>query len=150
MTKYTTTCLLRTKKKILNEVEEGKLSINTASHILGITRQGLWKLRQNLKTHGNQALIGRKRGPKSWYRVHNRTPEWMEEKVEELYLKYGGGPDTLQWIIEDYYHDQFTWIELSRSTIYRIMVRRRLIAKKAKRGNPHPHKYTKGYPGEEV
>jgi len=156
MTNYTRLCLLKTKKKILNEVEEGKLSVNTASHILGITRQGLWKLRKSFKKHGNQALIGRKRGPKSWYRVHNRTPEWIEEKVEKIYLKYGGGPDTLQWIIEDYYHDELAWIELSRSTIYRILVRRRLIGKnqnltdKQARREKHKRKYTMSYPGEEV
>lgn len=96
-----------------------------------------------------------KGGPKSWYRVHNRTPEWIEEKVEQVYLKYGGGPDTLQWVIEDYYHDELAWVELSRSTIYRILVRRRLLNKKDKtakelRKEKHPHKYTKGYPGEEV
>jgi len=28
-------------------------------------------------------LIGRKRDPKSWFRVHNRTPEGAEEKVEK-------------------------------------------------------------------
>lgn len=99
------------------------------------------------------ALIGRKRGPKSWYRVHNRTPEWVEEKVEQIYLRHGGGPDTLLWIIQDYYHDQLGFINLSRSTVYRILVRRCLLNqknKKDKKKDKHNHKYTKGYPGEEV
>ena len=156
MTEYSKAALLKTKKEILKQVEEGKLGVKTASHLLGITRQGLWKLRKNFKQYGNRALIGRKRGPKSWFRVHNRTPEWVEEKVEKIYLKYGGGPDTLLWIIEDYYHDNIALIKLSRSTIYRILVRRRLLVKnqnltkKQLRREKHKRKYTMSYPGEEV
>ena len=157
MTDYTKISLLKTKEKIINEVEEGKLGVKTASNLLGITRQGLWKLRKNFKEHGNQALVGRKRGPKSCFRVHNRTPEWAEEEVEKIYLKYGGGPDTLLWIIEDYYHDELAWIKLSRSTIYRILVRRRLLGinkegktEKERRRKKHNKKYTMSYPGEEV
>jgi len=75
----------------------------------------------------------------------------VKVKVEKIYLTYGGGPDTLLWVIEDYYHDELGWINLSRSTIYRILVRRRLLFPKASQKiNHHPHKYTKGYPGEEV
>jgi len=137
--------LLRTKKEILTHVEAGKLSIKSAASLLGMTRQGLWKLRLNYQRYGNLALIGRKRGPKSWFRVHNRTPEWLEEKIEKIYLLYGGGPDTLSWIIEDNYSDQQALIELSRSTIYRILVRRRLLRRKDReRPNDHPNKYTKG------
>ncbi len=151
MTKYTTVGLLKTKKEILQQVEEGKLGVKTASHLLGITRQGLWKLRRSFQEYGNLALIGRKRGPKSWYRVHNRTPEWAEEKVGQIYIDYGGGPDTLLWVIQDCYHEQLGWINLSRSTVYRILVRRRLLIPRVKgRVNHHPHKYTKGYPGDEV
>lgn len=151
MTQYTKTSLLKTKKEILKQVEEGKLSIKSAAYLLGITRQGLWKLRKNFKQCGNLALIGRKRGPRPGTQIHNRTPEWIEKKIEKIYLKHGGGPDTLLWVIEDYYHDELAWISLSRSTIYRILVRRRLLLPKSgKKANYHPNKYTKGYPGEEV
>ena len=151
MTNYTRVSLLKTKKKIIKEVEEGKLGVNTASNLLGITRQGLWKLRKNYREYGNQALLGRKRGPKSWFRVYNRTPEWIEEKIEKIYFKYGGGPDTLLWIIEDYYYEELAWVELSRSTIYRILVRRRLLNRKPrKKEKKHKKKYTMSYPGEEV
>ena len=156
MTNYTRVSLLKTKKEILEQVGEGKLSVKGAARLLRITRQGLWKLRKNYNRYGNQALIGRKRGPKTWFRVHNRTPEWVEEKVEKIYLKYGGGPDTLLWIIEDYYHENFNWIKLSRSTIYRILVRRRILGRKEpetekeRRKKKHNKKYTMSYPGEEV
>ena len=150
MTKYTTVALLKTKKEVLKKVEEGQLSVKSASHLLGMTRQGLWRLRKNYQEHGNLALLGRKRGPKSWFRVHNRTPEWVEEKVEDIYTLYGGGPDTLLWVIEDFYHDQLGWINLSRSTIYRILVRRRLLKPRLKESSPHNQKYAKEYPGEEI
>jgi len=151
MTQYTKVALLKTKKEILSQVEAGQLGIKTAAGLLRMTRQGLWKLRKSYREIGLRALVGRKRGPKSYYRVHNRTPAWAEEKVEQVYLLHGGGPDTLLWVIEDYYHDQLGWIQLSRSTIYRILIRRRLLLPKTRRKiNHHPHKYTKGYPGEEV
>jgi transposase InsO family protein len=151
MTKSTTTALLKTKKEIIERVERGKLSVKTGSALLGMTRQGLWKLRKNYRRHGRQALTGRKRGPKSWFRSHNRTPEWIEEKVGRLYLEYGVGLDTLVWIIEDNHLNELGGVELSRSTVYRILVRRRLLKRRTrKKENPHPNKYTKGYPGEEV
>ena len=46
MTKYTMASLLKAKKEILKQVEEGKLGVKTAAHLLGMTRQGLWKLRK--------------------------------------------------------------------------------------------------------
>ncbi len=157
MTEYSKQKLIETKRKVIGEVEEGKLSVKAGASLLGITRQGLWKLRKQYRQYGNRVLGGRKRGPKQYHRVWNRTPEWVEEKIEKIYLQYGGGPDTLSWIIEDYYHDELGLISLSRSTIYRILVRRRLMGRvtdnltqKQKRRLKHPHKYTKGYPGEEV
>jgi len=152
MVKYTTVALLKTKKEILEAVEEGKLSVKNASSLLRITRQGLWKLRKNYLLHRNLALTGRKRGPKSYYRVSNRTPEWVEEKIEQIFLKYGGGPDNLTWIIEDYYGSEPALISLSRSTIYRILIRRRVLGypKNKKERKVHNQKYTKGYPGEEI
>lgn len=150
MTQYTTAALLKTKKEIIAQVEEGKLAINTAAGLLGITRQGLWKLRRTFRRHGLQALVGRKRGPQPGCLIHNRTPEWVEEKLEGVYLKYPVGPDRLLWIIEDYYHDELGFLDLSRSTIYRILVRRRLIRPRSKEARIHTRKYVKGYPGEEV
>ena len=152
MGKYTKVVLLKTKKEILIAVEEGKLSVKDAALLLGMTRQGLWKLRKSFRLYRNLALIGRKRGPKAYYRVSNRTPEWVEQKVEEIFLKYGGGPDNLTWIIEDYYGSEPALISLSRSTVYRILVRRRVLGfpKNRKERKVHNHKYTKGYPGEEV
>jgi transposase InsO family protein len=148
MTYSTRLSLIKTKKEVIRAVNQGKLAVSTAAHLLGITRQGLWKLRKNYSQYGNQALLGRKRGPKSWFRVHNRTPQWVEDKVADLYTDYGVGPDRLLWIIEDYHQDALVY--LSRMTIYRILVRRRLMKPKVKEKTLHTGRYTKTYPGEEV
>lgn len=148
MTYSTRLSLIKTKKEVVEAVNKGKLAVSTAANLLGITRQGLWKLRKNYATYGNQALLGRKRGPKSWFRVHNRTPEWVEDKVADLYEEHGVGPDRLLWIIEDYHQD--AGLYLSRMTIYRILVRRRLVKPKVKEDKQHTGRYTKTYPGEEV
>jgi hypothetical protein len=150
MSNSTKVALLKTKKEIIEQVEQGKLAVKTAASLLGMTRQGLWKLRRNYKAYGNQALIGRKPGPQPGCAIHNRTPEWIEERLEAVYLKYPVGADRLLWIIEDYYHDELGLLELSRSTIYRILVRRRLIRPKSKETSSHTRRYVKGYPGEEV
>jgi len=152
MTNYTKSSLLKTKREIINQVEAGKLGIKSASSILGISRQGLWKLRKNYSVYGLIALAGRKRGPGPGFVPYNRTPEWLEEKVGHLYTLWGGvGPDTLLWIIKDYYHDQLGEVELSRSTVYRILVRRRLIGRQENENfHSHQRRYTKGYPGEEL
>lgn len=148
MTYSTRLSLIKTKKEVVDAVNAGQLAVSTAAGLLGLTRQGLWKLRRNYAQYGNQALLGRKRGPKSWFRVHNRVPEWVEDKVVDLYTQYGVGPDRLLWIIEDYHQDAL--IYLSRMTIYRILVRRRLVTPRVKAPSPHTGRYTKTYPGEEV
>jgi transposase InsO family protein len=148
MTYSTRLSLIKTKKEVVEAVNQGQLAVATAANLLGLTRQGLWKLRQSYAQYGNQALLGRKRGPKSWFRVHNRTPEWVEDKVSDLFNQYGVGPDRLLWIIEDYHQDALTY--LSRMTIYRILVRRRLVIPKVKVKSPYTGRYTKTYPGEEV
>ena len=150
MTQYTTAVLLKTKKEIILSVDQGKLATNTAANLLGITRQGLWKLRRNYHHYGQSALVGRKRGPRAGILIHNKTPEWLEEELEKVYLKHPVGPDRLVWIIEDYYNNNQALVSLSRSTIYRILVRRRLHLLTSKPIKKHTKRYTKTYPGEEV
>jgi hypothetical protein len=148
MTEYTKAHLLALKMHVLTELEVGKLAVSTAATILGMTRQGVWKLRKRWETQRYQALLGRKRGPKSYHRVHNRTPELVEEQVANAFIDHGVGIDSLQWVLEDLYGE--SWIPLSRSTIYRILIRRRLLTPNDKPRNYHTRRYAKGYPGEEV
>ncbi len=148
MTYSTTLDLLKTKKEVLVKVNQGELGVTTAAALLGMTRQGFWKLRKRFNTIGYQGLVGRKRGPKSWYRVHNRTPEWVEDRVEAIWRDTNVGPDRLLWIIEDYHQDLVTY--LTRSTVYRILVRRRLHHPRPDIQEAHTKRYTKLYPGEEI
>jgi hypothetical protein len=150
MKEYTVSPKWDTKKAILQAIDEGQLSVIRGARLLGITRQGLWKMRQRVSEFGWSKLEGSKRGPSPLSPIHNKTPEWIEEVVEQAFVAYATGPDTLKWILEENYSDRLAWIELSRSTIYRILVRRRLIHQKRGKSWPHNKKYAKGYPGEEV
>lgn len=107
-----------------------------------MTRQGLWKLRKNVERYGmEKAVTGRKRGPLPGCQIWNRTPAWIEDKIEDLWYD---SPDRLVWLLED------LLIEISRATVYRILVRRRLIIPGKKEKKEPSQLYTKGYPGEEI
>ena len=146
MSDDTIKALVETRKRIVREVNDGRLSVKDGARFLGMTRQGLWKLRRNVEKHGmEKAVTGRKRGPLPGCRIWNRTPTWIEEKVENLWYDTGGvGADRLAWLLED------SFIEISRATVYRILVRRRLLRPKEKEPRKPAQLYTKGYPGEEV
>lgn len=136
--------LVETRLRVVNEVNSGKLSVGSGAKLLGITRQGLWKLRKSVEKHGSGAITGRKRGPKVYKRAYNRTPKWIEDTVEKYFNLYGVGADRICWLLEDVH------IHISRATAYRILVRKRLILPKEKRKRKPVTLYAKGYPGEEV
>lgn len=136
--------LVETRKRVLTDVNHGLISMSGACRILGISRQGLWKLRKKVRDYGIETVTGRKRGPKSYHRPYNRTPAEIEDTVEHVFTLYGVGADRLVWILED------TGIMVSRATVYRILVRRRLHIPKTKERRRPVTLYTKGYPGEEV
>jgi transposase len=87
MSENTIKDLIKTRERVVRAVMSKELSTNTAASLLGITRQGLWKIVKRVKKEGltQSALLGRKRGPKGG-RINpawNRTPEWLEEKLED-------------------------------------------------------------------
>ena len=104
--------LVETRKRVVMDVNQGSLSVSAAASILGISRQGLWKLRRKVNEYGIDAVCGRKRGPKTYHRAYNRKPKWIEETVERLFTIYGVGPDRLVWLLED------CAIIVSRATVY--------------------------------
>ena len=144
MTNTTIDNLVETRKRVVLQVNQGELSSSLGAQILGISRQGLWKLRKRVSEDGLISVLGRKRGPKPYSKIWNRTPSWIEDTVERLFILYGVGPDRLVWLLDD------CAITLSRATIYRILVRRRLLVPKAKSKRGTVILYAKGYPGEEV
>lgn len=123
MTEYQLNGLLKMKEKIIEKVESGKLKVREGADLLGITRQGFLKLRKQYLKHGVKALVGLKRGPKSYSRPWNRT----DEKLEEFVINFRrenplDGPITISWQLEDDHG-----ISLHHQTIYRILQRAGLI-----------------------
>lgn len=136
--------LVETRKQVILQVNQGTLSVDLGARILGISRQGLWKLRKRIGTHGMESILGLKRGPKPYTRIWNKTPAWIEDTVERLFNLYSVGSDRLVWLLDD------CAIVISRATVYRILVRRRLLVPKTKTKRGAVILYAKGYPGEEV
>src|SRR3989344_552523 len=136
--------LVEARLRVVNEVNSRKLSVSSGAKILGITRQGLWKLRKSVEKYGSGAVTGRKRGPKAYKRAHNRTQKWIEDTVEKYFNLYGVGADRICWLLED------AQIQISRATAYRILIRKRLLLPKQKERRKPIVLYAKGYPGEEV
>jgi len=65
MSKHTIRKLVETRLRVVNEVNSGKLWVESGAKLLGLTRQGLWKLRKQVEKYGANAVTGRKRGPKA-------------------------------------------------------------------------------------
>ena len=144
MSEKTIKNLVETRKRVVVDVNQRQLSVDAGARILGMSRQGFWKLRRKVNEFGLDAVVGRKRGPKAYQRPHNRKSKWIEETVERFFNLYGVGPDRMVWLLED------CGIIVSRATVYRILVRRRLVTPKCKEKRRPVTLYTKGYPGEEV
>lgn len=68
MSESTIRKLVEARLRVVNEVNSGKLSVTFGADLLGITRQGLWKLRRSVKKYWSSAVTGRKRGPKGYKR----------------------------------------------------------------------------------
>ena len=78
MTEYQINKLLKVKENIIKKVERKEIKVKTGADILGMTRQGLLKLRKKYHKCGAESLKGLKRGPKGYNRPHNRTPKEVD------------------------------------------------------------------------
>ena len=52
MTKNIIDSLLDTRRRVVKAVERGELSVEDGANLLGITRQGLWKIRKRVRQFG--------------------------------------------------------------------------------------------------
>ena len=84
MSEKTIKNLVETRKKVVMDVNQGYLSVDAGARILGMSRQGFWKLRKKVSEFGLESVVGRKRGPKTYTRPHNRTDKWIEENCREI------------------------------------------------------------------
>jgi len=144
MTDSTIQSLVKTKQVIITQVSRKELRVKDALKLLGLSRSGFWKLRNNYRKYGSACLTGRKRGPKSHNRVWNRVTDEVELKVVAIFNRFSFGPDRILWELEP------LGIKLSRVTVYRILVRRKALIPRTKGKRLPPKLYAKGYPGEEV
>ena len=93
MSENTIKDLIKTRERIVKAVINKELSVKTGARILGMTRQGLWKMIKRVKEQGftTIALLGNKRGPKGG-RINpapNKTPERKEyADVNETMIRY--------------------------------------------------------------
>ena len=144
MTEYQIALLISMKERIIQKVEKERLPVADGAELLGMSRQGLLKLRKQYRRYGEKALSGLKRGPKRWHRPWNRTSEALEELViEARKANPWEGPITLSWKLEEegiYVHFQM---------IYRILKRAGLIEEKKHRKGPW-QEVIASYPGERV
>ena len=91
MSEATIRKLVEARLRVVNEVNSRRLSVSSGAKILGITRQGLWKLGKSVEKYGSSTVTGRKRGPKAYKRPHNRTEKWIEDTLKSIstYMELG-------------------------------------------------------------
>lgn len=121
-TKDTKHNLMLVKKNILDRYIKKVLSRSEAAELLSMHPNAVSRLKDNYLEYGDGVLSGRKPGPKSNFRPHNRTPE----VVEELIAKVGGsrpdlGPKPLADHLEEIYG-----VITDQSTVWRILKRKRV------------------------
>ena len=145
MTEYQLTKLIQMKEKIIVKVESRKMKVREGAELLGMSRQGFLKLRKQYRKHNQKALLGLKRGPKSWHRPWNRTDEETEEFVANFRRENPlDGPITIAWRLSDDYG-----IEIPHQTIYRILRRKGLIEEK-KHHKRNWQEVISTFPGERI
>jgi putative transposase len=143
MTSYQKLKLFETRRRIFRRVALRNLSVKEGSVLLGLSRQGFWYRRKQLEKYGTNAVISRKPGPKPYSRAWNRTDKATEDLVESIRNSFNIGPDRIRVLLDD------QGIKLARMTIYRILIRKKLLpTKKTIRRNFK--RYTLGYPGAEI
>ena len=144
MTEYQIINLLSMKERIIQKVEKRKLPVKEGAELLGMSRQGLLKLRKQYRRYGEKAILGLKRGPLRWNRPWNRTSEELEERVKRYRMDHPWeGPITISWNLEE------EGIVLHPQTIYRILKRGGLIEERESTRGPWQEVIT-SYPGERV
>ncbi len=143
MTIYQENKAFESRHTVFRLIATGYLSINQAAKILGCRRETIWYRRKRILERGSNAVYPLKPGPKPYCRAWNRTDKEAENLVENIRNSFNIGPDRIKVLLDE------QGIKLARATIYRILVRKKLLpTKKTIRRNFR--RYTLGYPGAEV
>lgn len=133
------------KKNILERYIKKILSRSEVAKLLSMHPNAVSRLKDNYLGHGDSVLVGRKPGPKSNFRPHNRTPE----DIEELITKVGSsrpdlGPQPLADQLEEVYG-----IAVDPTTVWRILKRKGIrYTTQYKRFKQEPKLYCLDQPGK--
>ena len=79
--------LIAMKKQILDKFIARQINRNQAAELLQMHPNAISRLKKKYLKYGKQALIPQKPGPKN-FRPKNRTPEWIEDIVVSLAVKW--------------------------------------------------------------
>jgi transposase len=113
--------LIRMKKNIIEKCIGKKMRSTEGSKELHMHPKAFLRLKGRYKKEGESCLMPKKPGPK-YCIPDNKTPEWVEEKVEEMAKKNKHlGPQPLA---EKLFDEEK--IEMNGSTVWRILKRRKV------------------------
>lgn len=122
MRRYTQGELIAMKKQLLDKFINRELTRKQTAGLLSMHPNAVSRLKENYLKYGEEALTPRPPGPKKGSRVHNRTPEWLENVVVELARKHTDqGPVYIADRVLDIHN---TYID--QSTVWRILTRKKI------------------------
>ena len=133
------------KKNILDRYIKRILSRSEVAKLLSMHPNAVSRLKEHYLNHGDCVLVGRKTGPKSNFRPHNRT----SEAIEELVVKEGSkhpelGPKPLADHLAELHQ-----VTVDQVTIWRILKRKGIrYTTQYKRFKQEPKLYCLDQPGK--
>src|SRR6185295_11609326 len=144
-TKDTKYNLMLVKKNILDRYIKKILSRSEVAKLLGMHPNAVSRLKDNYLKHGDSVLVGRKTGPKSNFRPHNRTPE----EIEDIIAKVGGNhPELGPKPLADHLADNHQ-VVTDPTTVWRILKRKGVrYTTQYKRFKQEPKLYCLDTPGK--
>lgn len=144
-TKDTKHNLMLVKKNILDRYIKKILSRSEVSKLLSMHPNAVSRLKDNYLKHGDSVLVGRKTGPKSNFRPHNRT----SEEIEDIIAKVGGNhPELGPKPLADHLKD-FHGITTDPTTVWRVLKRKGIrYTTQYKRFKQEPKLYCLDQPGK--
>jgi len=133
----------KVKLTVIEYAEKWK-NVSRACRTFGISRAAFYRWKKIYDAEGESGLWERRPIAKDHPR---RIPEVKVEKVLELRKKYHLGPQRIVW-----YLDRYHGIQISFSSVYRILVRNglRRLPNKVGRRVLHTRRYAKQVPGHHI
>ena len=140
--------LIAMKKQILDQCIEKQMRCKDGAKLLTMHEKAFLRLKARYKTHGIQALVPKKPGPKIGSNPHNRTPAWIEDLVVEVSREHRYfGPEPLADELKEAHG-----LILDPTTLWRILKRKgvRYFRDYVPVEKQKPKLYCLDTPGEEL